>query len=273
MARGFSATAGVLALALALVGGCASERPLIRDPHVAEARGHALLLKSARAHGGLARWETLGGVSLRLRASDPFGLYPKDSNWLLDPARNRALARFFTEKGPVEWRYDGQRATILVNARCAGSSFQRKKVAGLMSNLLFWFGVPFKFLDRGAQVAYAGEAPPPEGGPPMPRLFVTYHGVGDTPRDWFVVWLAPESDRITRIVYVASAITTHVEFEGEWERYRDFDGLEVATLRRYGPKRRALAGLAPPVVQQTSDVRLHLPLEDAWFAQPAECDR
>ena len=272
--RGF-ARLPAIALALFVATGplgCATARPVIRDRALAQARGHQLLIAAARAHGGLARFVTLGGVKLHLRARDPFHLYPAESNWLIDPARNRAVARFFTRSGPVEWRYDGHQATILKNARCVGSSFQRKKVAGLMSNLLFWFGVPFKFLDKGAEALAAGAAPPPEGGPPAPRVLVTYHGVGDTPDDWFVVWLSPETHRISRIVYIASAITKRLEFEGTWERYQDFGGLEVATVRRFAPKRRALAGLAPPVEQQLSQVIAHQPLADAWFAPPAGCE-
>ena len=245
-----------LVLALAL-GGC-SARPALRDDPGVLARGHALALAAAAAHGGLDRWRTVGGVSLHLRATGPY--YPHDADYLFDPARNRAVARFSDRHGPVEWRYDGHRGTILRAGRCTGSAKQRAKVGGLLSNLLFWFGVPFKFLDHGAtQRAVDANT-----------FFVTYQGVGDTPDDWFLVTLAPDR-RVHHLIYMASGFSRAFEFLATFDDWRSVDGLLVAMRRHVAPKNGFWRLLAPDIHYDVSELRLGQPLDDAAFSPPPGC--
>jgi hypothetical protein len=243
---------------LVLLAGC-SARPALRDDPSLRARGHDLASAAAEAHGGLARWRALGGVSLHVRASGPF--YPRDADYLFDPARNRAIARFADKHGAVEWRYDGKRGTVLENGRCIGNVKRRQRVGGLLSNLLYWFGVPFKLLDTGATQRYV------DGD----RFLVTYKDVGDTPDDWFLVTLQHESRRVASIIYVASGFTTAFEFEALFEDWAPIEGFLVARLRRVRPKNRFWRALAPNIGYVTSDVRLHQPLDDAAFMPPEGC--
>jgi hypothetical protein len=244
-----------IAVVVLLCAGCASTRPVGLDAQ-AEARGKELALSTVSAHGGLARWATLGGVRLRVRASGMFEsglLYPRDAEYLLDPARNRAVVRFATRRGVEEWRYDGKEASLSLDGQCRGSGISRKKAGGLLSNLLFWFGVPWKFLDEGSHVAeWRG------------RLYVTYKDVGETPNDWFLAGFDARG-RVTDIVYVASAISKRLEFRARWTAYRSFDGLEVSTHREFAPRSRVLRGLAPPGVLDHYEVQTHLKLDDAQF--------
>jgi hypothetical protein len=244
------------ALAIALIG--CTARPRLRDDPDVAARGRALALAAADAHGGLARWRTIGGVRLHLHASGPY--YPSDADYLFDPGRNRAVATWRDKHGTVEWRYDAKHATILENGRCTGSAKQRAKIGGLLSNLLFWFGVPFKFLDGGATSRLIDDR----------RYLVTYKSVGDTPDDWFVVTLAPDH-RVHDTIYVASGLTTIMEFRAVWEEWTNVDGLLVGTRRRVEPKNSFWRLLAPRVAYQISDLRLGQPLDDAAFAPPAGC--
>jgi hypothetical protein len=243
------------------VGGCTA-RPALRDDPDVRARGHALAAAAADAHGGLERWRAIGGARLHLHSTGPFHVYPLDSDWLLDPARNRGVARFADARGAVEWRYDGRDAVIVRDGRCAGSARDRRRAASRVSNLLYWFGTPFKFLDDGAIQRDAG------GG----RFLVTYRGgVGDTPDDWFLVETGA-AGRVARIVYVATAATRLIEVESLWLDYRDVgDGLFLATRRVHRPKRRFWQDFAPPLVQTASVVELHVPLDDAAFAPPPGC--
>jgi hypothetical protein len=243
---------------LVLTAGCSARPSLRADPDVL-ARGRALAMSAVAAHGGLDRWRTLGGVHMHIHANGPY--YAHDADYLFDPARNRGLARFTDKHGrAVEWRYDAKRGTILEDGRCVGSAKQRAKVGGLLSNLLFWLGVPFKFVDEGAtQRAVDGD-----------RYFVTYDKVGDTPRDWFVVTLAPDR-RVRDNIYVASGFTTLLEFRAVWEEWRDVDGWIVGTRRRVEPKNAFWRALAPRIAYQMSDVRIGQPLDDAAFAPPAGC--
>jgi len=248
----------VCTLALIVLPACTA-RPSLRDDPDVLARGHALAMDAVAAHGGLPRWRSLGGVAAHIHANGPY--YAADGEYLFDPARNRAVARF-TDKHhhAIEWRYDARRGTIIEDGRCVGSPKQRAKVGGLLSNLLFWLGVPFKFVDAGAtQRAVGGH-----------RYFVTYANVGDTPKDWYVVTLAPDR-RVHDAVYVASGFTTMIEFRSVWEEWRDVGGWIVGTRRRVEPKNGFLRALAPRIAYQLSDVRIGQPLDDAAFAPPAGC--
>lgn len=244
------------ALALALVG--CTARPALRDDPSLLTRGHALALEAARAHGGLERWRSVGGVRLHLRASGPY--YPREGDYLFDPARNRAVAWFRDGKHAVEWRYDGRRGTILRDGRCAGSDGARRKTGGLLSNLLFWFGVPFKFLDGGATQRFVDDK----------TFFVTYKGVGDTPDDWYLVTLAPDR-RVDHLIYMASGFSRAFEFLASFDDYRDVDGLQVSFRRRVAPKNGFWRLLAPKIGYEVTDIKLGQPLDDAAFAPPAGC--
>jgi hypothetical protein len=251
-------TVCTLAFAFALGAGCSARPSLRADPDVL-ARGRALAMSAVQAHGGLGRWRSLGGVRMHIHANGPY--YAHDADYLFDPARNRGVARFSDKHGrAIEWRYDAKRGTILENGRCVGSPKQRAKVGGLLSNLLFWLGVPFKFVDEGAtQRGIDGD-----------RFLVTYDKVGDTPRDWFLVTLAPDR-RVHDDIYVASGFTTLLEFRSVWEEWSDVGGWLVGTRRRVEPKNPFWRALAPRIAYQMSDVRIGQPLDDAAFAPPAGC--
>lgn len=221
------------------------------------ARGRALAEEAAAAHGGLGRWRALGGVTLHLSAAGPY--YPRESDWLLDPARNRGVVRFADEHDAMEWRYDGKRGTIIRNGRCEGSPKKRAMIGGLIGNVLFWFGVPFKLLDAGAT----------QRGVDGDRFYVTY-SVGETPRDWYVVTLGRDR-RVHDAIYVASGFTTMIEFRSVWERWDDVDGFAVGAVRRVEPKNAFLRWLAPRIAYRIRDARLHQPLEDGAFAPPPGC--
>jgi hypothetical protein len=245
---------------LSLLGVACSARPSLRaDPQLL-ARGHALALAAVAAHGGLERWHTIGGVALHLRAAGPF--YPREADYLFDPARNRAVARFRDKHGAaVEWRYDAKRGSIVEAGRCSGSRKQRAKVGGLLSNLLFWFGAPWKWVDAGAtQRAVDAD-----------RYFVTYDHVGETPRDWYLVTLGADR-RVHDAIYVASGFTTLLEFRNVWEEWTDVGGLVLGTRRRVEPKNAFWRALAPRIAYQMSDVRIGQPLDDAAFAPPPGCN-
>ena len=248
----------VCTLALILIPACTA-RPSLRDDPDVLARGRALAMAAVTAHGGLDRWRSLGGVAAHIHANGPY--YAAEGDYLFDPARNRAVARF-TDKHhhAIEWRYDAKHGTIIEDGRCVGSPKERAKVGGLLSNLLFWLGVPFKFVDQGAT----------QRGVDANRYFVTYANVGDTPKDWYVVTLAPDR-RVHDAIYVASGFTTLMEFRSVWEEWTDIGGWLVGTRRRVEPKNGFWRALAPRIAYQLSDVRIGQPLDDAAFAPPAGC--
>jgi hypothetical protein len=255
------------ALAFATAG-CSAALPALHPTPADEQHGRAMAADLCRATASApsgdawrARWRSIGGVFAHVRIVDPLGFYPADGNWLLDPARNRALVRFWSRRGPVEWRYDGQHATVLLDGECVSTPGTRRLVAGLMSNFLYWFGVPFKFLDEGAHPLDVGDD----------RLLVTYRDVGDTPNDWFLVERYDGAGRIARLTYVSSVLSSHLRFRGDFDSYRNVDGLSIATERSFGLRSAWARALLPPVEHHYMEVETHQPLADAWFAPPLEC--
>ena len=249
--------APLLVCAALLPLGCTA-RPVVRDDASVRARGRELAMESVAAHGGLDRWRAVGGVTLHLHASGPY--YPHDGDYTFDPARNRAVARFAGKHGPVEWRYDGKHGVILDGGRCLAGK-KGDFAGGLLSNLLFWFGVPWKLVDDGATQRRVDDS----------RLLVTYKDVGDTPDDWYLVTLQNEGKRVDHLIYVASGFSRAFEFEASFEDYFAVDGLLVARVRRVRPKNSFWRALAPDISYVAGDVQLHRPLDDAMFAKPRGC--
>src|SRR5436305_270949 len=93
----------MMAAPAALLGGCSAALPVVAPTAAQEARGRVMADALCRAHGGAdwrTRWRRVGGVRAHVRIVDPLGFYPADGEWLLDPARNRALVRFWSRRGP-----------------------------------------------------------------------------------------------------------------------------------------------------------------------------
>jgi hypothetical protein len=258
-----------LVLVAVLATGCVA-RMHVPDDAAHRADGARLADAAVAAHGGMAAWQAIGGVRMHLVTEGPLSVYPRDTDWLLDPLRNRGVMRWQEPGRTLEYRYDGHEAVIVENGRCVGSESHRREAAGRVSNILFWFGVPWKFRDQGAIVRATTPLPIHAGARPSPRFLVTYT-VGDTPQDWFLVSLDPDSQRIARIEYVASAFSRAVVLDGRWERCETIDGLSLVTRRVHRPRGALLRALARPFVQTLSAIELHQPLADADFAAPKSC--
>jgi hypothetical protein len=191
--------------------------------------------------------------------------FPRDADYVFDPARNRGAMKRTAKGHVIEWRYDGHTASEYVDGRCTSDRKRSRWIAGMVSNLLFWLGMPWKFLDAGATVIRVDDEPLHRGAPPAPRFFVTYKDVGDTPDDWYLVWLDPQTKRVARITYLVSGFTRVIEMQGEWSDYATIDGFAVATRRDHHPKNAFWHALAPKVVHTESAIETHVPLDDALF--------
>jgi len=225
--------------------------------------GHRLVEAAIDAQGGMAAYRALGGVRLHMHATGPY--FPRDADYVFDPARNRGAMRRVDHGHVVEWRYDGKTASEYRDGVCTSNAKRGRWIAGMVSNLLFWLGTPWKFTDQGATVVAAPSKPMRRGVAPSPRFFVTYKDVGDTPDDWYLVWLDPRTSRIERITYLVSGYTRVIEMEGEWSDYATIDGFSVAARRDHHPKNAFWHALAPKVVHTESAFETHVPLDDAMF--------
>ena len=253
----------------ALLGGCISRIVLPSDAaHRAE--GARLVEAAVVSHGGMEGWPGIGGVHLHLHSEGPTSIYPRETDWLLDPARNRGVMRWQEPGRVIEVRFDGHEAIVVENGRCIDSEQRRIIGASRISNILFWFGVPWKFRDAGAIVSSTRSRALSSGAAPSPRFYVTYT-VGDTPQDWFLVSLDPQSARIARIEYVASEFSRMLVLDGRWERYAVIDGLTLATRRVHRPRNALLRAVSRPFVQELSEITLHHPLDDRDFKAPKIC--
>ena len=240
-------------------------KPVLRTDPQAFALGKALVEKAIDAQGGMSSYRDLGGVRLHMHATGPY--YPTDADYVFDPVRNRGAMRRVDSKGhTIEWRYDGKQGGELIDGHCTSSPKRGRFVSGLLSNLLFWIGTPWKFLDQGAHVVAVDPAPLEQGARASPRFFVTYKDVGETPDDWFLVWLDPDTFRLQRITYLVSGFTKLLEMQGEWTNYVYVNGFGVAGTRSHHPKNGFWHALAPKVIHTTSAITTHEALTDALFA-------
>jgi len=259
----------LLAVLATLLVGCAAHVEIPSDAtHRAE--GARLVETAVQSHGGMEAWPAIGGVRLHLHTEGTMSVYPPETDWLLDPARNRGIMRWREPGRAIEVRYDGRSAVIVENGRCIESEQRRTMGASRISNILFWFGVPWKFRDAGAIVSSAPPHPLASGAAPAPRFYVAYT-LGETPKDWFLVSLDPNTARIARVEYVASELSRMLVLDGRWERYTEIEGLTLATRRVHRPRNPLLRALSRPFVQELSEIAVHQPLDDRDFKAPKSC--
>ena len=133
----------------------------------------------AAAHG---RENVPADAVLRASITVEFG-----GNALLDAAE----LTFHPNGGLV--RIETDDATAVFDGTTAHLSPPDAEMARPRFQLLTWpyFALmPFKLDDGGANLAEIDDAPLREGGEPMPRMRLTFgQGVGDSPDDWYVLYL------------------------------------------------------------------------------------
>ena len=157
-----------------------------------------LVLKSINYHGGLATWWNNGPLYFRFNYQPRKGTgTPRDTYETADywssVARHQRVSDPNTEYG-----WTGSQAWYLPDS------------AEIPYNTRFWAltpyyfaGMPFVFADEGVNLS--AEEPVVYEGETYDAVRVTFgEGVGDAPEDYYVLYLHPETGRLSAIRYVVS---------------------------------------------------------------------
>ena len=189
-----------------------------------------LVAQSIAAHGGLATWLAKGTIEFDYDYA-PVGAKSERrySRNHVDLYRARAVHEALGEGATARFGYNGEAAWI-TPAKDAFPSGPR-----FWSTTPFYFvGIPFVLADEGAVYTRLPDAP--LDGAPHALVKVSYApGTGDSPDDYYVLYLAPKTNRVAAIRYVVAYpgyFAKGMHSPEKLMRYgeqKTIDGLTIAT--------------------------------------------
>jgi hypothetical protein len=152
---------------------------------------------SIEAHGGLADWFSNGPLFFRFTYRPLAGGKVRDTYQTVDTWSSRARHRLASDE-TREFGWDGERA------------WQMTEEGELAINARFWALTPFYFIaipfvlaDPGVELEETGSAE--LEGRAYDLLKVTYgSGVGDSPDDYYIVYIDAETKRVGAVRYIVS---------------------------------------------------------------------
>ena len=131
-------------------------------------------------------------------------------------------------KGGTQLVFDGERAWVSPDS----ATFKQARF-----HLLTWpyfAAVPFKLRDGGVRVGWMGDIPLGEG-KHYPALRLTFAAnTGDSPRDWYILYRDPESNRLRAMAYIVTygkPVTDRPEDPHAitYDGFTEIDGVTIAT--------------------------------------------
>lgn len=248
-----------------------SRRAAAAQQRLEASESGALLWKAIEAHGGLGRWLGKGTVSFTFDYA-PHGqperrMYTANE---IDLWRARGFQRELGEGADAEFGWDGQSAWI----RPAPDAFPTPARFWALTPYYF-VGMPFVLADPGARYE---RLPDVElDGTAYSLVKVTYEaGTGDSPDDFYVVYLDKATHRVGAIRYIVAYPGFYAAGEHSPEKlmkYRDLrevDGLLFAhrlETHRYAPDTGEVGEQV--TLTRVAALRVGAPIPAARFRAPA----
>jgi hypothetical protein len=119
-------------------------------------------------------------------------------------------------------------------------------------NDYYWLAMPWKWMDAGVNLKYAGKKP--HGGESCDVVELTFGKVGLTPGDRYQAFVSPKSHLMTHWEY-----TLESGNKGSWDwQYGDHDGVKLASNHTSPPDKFINMG----------DVRILKDVDSAFFTDP-----
>ncbi len=154
----------------------------------------AQIEESCEAHGGLGTWRSFGQARFDLTWKSPKATL-KDTH-LFDLVTRRGLIVSESYKHGVS---EGGEVWVSPNAEALGGRPPRF----YMWTPLYFFGMPFVLADRGAKHEALGRKSFRDA--EYDAVKVTFEkGVGDTPDDYYVAYIEPDSRRLKLVYYIVT---------------------------------------------------------------------
>jgi hypothetical protein len=194
--------AGVIVLcALALAAGC-SKKKSDAEEHAAPAESGAgltevpsIVLDMIDAHGGMAPWRSAGTVSFEDEFSAPGG-QSTVSRVMVDQRTRRAYIDFPGTNMSIAW--DGGKAW--------GVNWTSPTPPRFLALLNFYFiNLPWLTMDPGVKLASEGTGTMGADSTEYAIVMMTFSpGTGDTPDDYYRLYIDPETKRLKACAYVVT---------------------------------------------------------------------
>ena len=130
--------------------------------------------------------------------------------------------------GGTQLVFDGERAWI------APDSADFKMARFHLLTWPYFLAVPFKLRDGGVRIGWMGDQPLGEG-KHYPALRLTFAaGTGDAPRDWYILYREPQTDRLKAMAYIVTygkAASDRPEDPHAivYDEYQTIDGVTIPT--------------------------------------------
>jgi hypothetical protein len=223
--RGPGAAAWACAAALSLApAALAGDNPPARgfDAAGSDPRAIEIADRTMEAMGGRAAWDAVRVIRWtifkRAHAWDKWtGDYRLEADTTLVVMNLNTKEGRVWEKG-VEVSDPEKRAEILADAY------------SIWINDSYWLVMPYKLKDTGVTLRYAGEKPSDDGRS-ADVLQLTFHDVGDTPENRYLVWVDRETGLVSQWSYFKNAADPEPKFTLPWNGWESFGPIKLASGR------------------------------------------
>ncbi len=165
-----------------------------------DSEGGQLILDSVNAHGGLQKWFENGPLHFRwdYRMLDQGPDVGRDTIQTVDKWSSRAVHTIPDQPG-VSFGWDGEKAWI----KPRDAEFSPSPRFWALTPFYF-VGIPFVLADPGTQFEVLDDID--FDGKPYHQVKVTYEaGTGDTPDDYYIALIDPETKRTRGVRYIVTS--------------------------------------------------------------------
>lgn len=237
---GLSAALVMVGLNLACAGDVSNQAKTETNssgPQYASAESQEIIEKMVQAHGGLTAWRSAPSVRFDSHLKVNFG----EDNWVsfweeacVDPASRCAYA--------VLPNPDGTSGQIAFDGTRAWSAGDLRGIAQAPPRFTAWrnfylFNLPWMTQDEGVILSEPREGTMPIDDQTLILVDMTFEtGTGDTPRDYYTLYIDPETYRIHAAEYVMTYAAFMQPGKTEsppsvfvWDETETVEGLEVLT--------------------------------------------
>lgn len=224
------------AAALALALGCASKIPeavdLPGDDITKQVKGREIVERAVAIHGGREAWDALGDVTFTMRdawpgaarvMAPPYPEMPVTARYAYNYGMNKGRMEFPAAPGLI-WGHDSLEGWVERDGKRAYEDLAA--VTFTVPTMAYFLALPFKFLDPGAKLHYAGKRE--RAGKPMETVLVTFgEGVGAA-QDRYLAYFDPETGYLAYAAFTVKEQGDLPEGAAEYAEWQDAGGLMMA---------------------------------------------
>jgi len=176
---------------------------LAGSPSYDSERCRAFIEKMLDAHGGIERWQKSPAISFSSHLKVDFG----NGNWA--PYWEEVTVETPTRRAYVVLKNaDGSKGRVAYDGRQAWSAGTLQGVGRAPARFTAWrnfylFNLPWMTQDDGVNLAEAGRGTVPNETKEYVLVKMTFDaGTGDTPKDYYTLYIDPETHRLHAAEYV-----------------------------------------------------------------------